>query len=85
MVPDARGLIDGVDGLLARLRQGARRAGKDERRRLVALSRRAGRNMFPRLIEERRQDLDVLAGRVAAQRGAGSCGGRPAWLFPRQN
>ena len=71
VVPDARGLIDGVDGLLARLRQGARRTGKDERRRLVELSRRAGLNMFPRLIEERRQDLDVLAGRLVQALAAG--------------
>ncbi len=71
VVPDAGDLIDEVDGLLRRLRQGARRTGKDERRRLVELSRRAGLNVFPRLIEERRQDLDVLAGRLAQALGAG--------------
>ncbi len=71
VVPDLGGLRGDLDDLLARLRQGARRLGGEERRRLEELARRPGLNLFPRVIEELRQDLDALATRLAQAVGAG--------------
>lgn len=71
VVPDHLELVERLDGLRARLAQAARRLGRDERRRLDDLGRRVGRRRFVKLIEEKRQELDWLAGRLARGLGSG--------------
>jgi len=71
VVPDYREIVRAADGMRSRLAQAAGRLGREERRRLDDLERRSGMRLFPKLVEEKRQDLDYLADRLARALGVG--------------
>ena len=71
VVPDAAELNGRLEDLGDRLGQATRRLGREERLRLEDLGRRVSLRRFVKVIEDRRQELDWLAGRLARGLGAG--------------